>query len=295
MRIGWALFGLLSVVPLLGGCQALFFKAVGQGGADIAPLTRMYAPEHGLRLDVYRPSAASTPTPVVLFFYGGSWRNGTRGEYGFVGRALAARGVLTLVADYRRFPEGRFPLFEQDAAEAARWTIDHAAEFGGDPRRVFLAGHSAGAHIAALLASDARYLAAQGLTPRDFAGAIGVAGPYDFLPLVDPALIEVFGAEADWPASQPIRFVDGDEPPFLLLQGSGDRIVEPRNAAAMARVLRAHGVPVTLASYPGVGHFRILAGIRYRWLAPTLADLLAFVTHTPRAAMSTVAAEPASR
>jgi acetyl esterase/lipase len=172
---------------------------------------------------------------------------------------------------------------EQDAAEAARWTMEHAAEFGGDPHRVFLAGHSAGAHIAALLASDARYLAAQGLTPRDFAGAIGVAGPYDFLPLLDPALIDVFGAEADWPASQPIRFVDGDEPPFLLLQGGGDRIVEPRNAAAMADALRTHGVPMTYTAYPRVGHFRILAGIRYPWLAPTLADVLAFITRTPPA------------
>ena len=283
MRIGSTLYGLLCIAPLLGGCQSLFFKAVGHGGADIAPLTRVYAPEHDLQLDVYRPADASAPTPVVLFFYGGSWRNGTRGEYGFVGRALAARGVLTLVADYRRFPQGRFPLFEQDAAEAARWTVDHAAELGGDPRRIFLAGHSAGAHIAALLASDRRYLAARGLGPRDFAGAIGIAGPYDFLPLVDPAIIEVFGAQADWPASQPIRFVDGDEPPFLLLQGGGDRIVEPRNATAMADALRAHGGVVTYTAYPRVGHFRILAGIRYQWLAPTLADVLTFIARTPPA------------
>lgn len=283
MRVGWALFGLLCIVPFLGGCQSLFFRVVGHGGADIAPLTRVYSPQHDLRLDVYRPTDAPAPAPVVLFFYGGSWRNGTRGEYGFVGRALAARGVLAVVADYRRFPQGRFPLFEQDAAQAARWTIDHAAELGGDPRRVFLAGHSAGAHIAALLASDARYLAAEGLRPRDFAGAIGVAGPYDFLPLVDPALIEVFGAESEWPASQPIRFVDGDEPPFLLLQGSGDRIVEPRNAAAMASALRAQDVSVTYTVYPHVGHFRILAGIRYPWLAPTLEDVLAFIARTPPA------------
>ena len=277
MRIVWAFVALVGIVPLLGGCQAVFFRAVGSGGAAIAPVTATYAPDIGQQLDVYRPHEATGAMPVVLFFHGGSWRHGTRAEYGFVGRALAAHGVLAIVADYRKFPDGAFPRFEQDAANAARWTFDHAADFGGDPHRIFIAGHCAGAHIAALLASDARYLGAVGLQPHDFAGAIGIAGPYDFLPLTDPAIIEVFGARADWPASQPVRFVDGDEPPFLLLQGDGDRVVEPRNASAMAAVLRRHGVAVTERRYPRAGHFRILAGVRFPALAPTLADVLAFV------------------
>lgn len=273
----------LALLSLLGGCQTAFFRAMNAGGASIAAVTRVYAPDLGLQLDVYRPPVTSTLMPVALFFYGGSWRTGERRDYAFVGRALAAQGVLTVIADYRKFPQGRFPLFEQDAARAARWTVDHAAEFGGDPRRIFLSGHSAGAHIAVLLASDARYLAAQHLRPRDFAGAIGIAGPYDFLPLTDPKIIEVFGAERDWPQSQPIRFVDGDEPPFLLLQGDGDRIVNPHNATAMTQALRAAKVPVTALHYPQPGHFRILAGLRYPALAPTLADVVHFIQSTPAA------------
>ena len=271
------------MLPLLGGCQTVFFHSMNAGGAPIAAITQTYAQASHLKLDVFRPSAASSATPVALFFYGGSWRSGERADYAFVGRALAAKGVLTIVPDYRKFPQGRFPLFERDAAAAARWTINHAAEFGGDPHRVFLVGHSAGAHIAALLASDAQYLAAQHLQPRDFAGAIGIAGPYDFLPLTDPKLIEVFGPEKDWPASQPVRFVDGDEPPFLLLQGTGDRVVKPRNAVAMAHALRAVHESVTLRQYPGIGHFRILAGLRYPVLAPTLVDVVRFIEDTPPA------------
>ncbi|HEU4665854.1 MAG TPA: alpha/beta hydrolase [Dokdonella sp.] len=265
----------------LAGCQALFFRVVDSGGEASVPISRTYDSGHGLALDVYRPPHPDGPTPVVLFFYGGSWRNGDRGQYAFVGRALAARGVLAVIADYRRYPQGVFPRFEEDAAAAARWTFDHAAEFGGDARRVFVAGHSAGAHIAALLASDSHYLAAKGLAPRDFAGAIGIAGPYDFLPLTDPKLIEVFGAPDAWPASQPVRFIDGDEPPFLLLQGAADRIVDPRNAGAMADALRRQDAAVEQRYYPGVGHFRILAGLRFPSLAPTLDDVLAFVRAIP--------------
>ena len=134
--------------------------------------------------------------------------------------------------------------------------------------------------LAALLATDASYLKAWQLQPRDFAGAIGIAGPYDFLPLTDPKLIEVFGPDKDWPLSQPIHFVDGDEPPFLLMQGSADRVVKPRNAVALADALKAVDVAVTLRPYADIGHFRILAGVRYPTLAPTLGDVVHFVTNT---------------
>src|SRR5690606_21524844 len=149
-------------------------------------------------------------------------QEGRRQQYAFVGDALSRRGILALVADYRTFPAVRFPDFMQDAAKAVRWARDHAAEYGGDPRRIVLVGHSAGAHIAALLATDGHYLANEGLSPRQLAGVVGVAGPYDFLPLKDTTLMAIFGSRDDWPASQPVNFVDGDEPPFLLLQGDKD-------------------------------------------------------------------------
>lgn len=270
-------------LPFLAACQAAFFRTVNTGPDGIEASAHTYSADHGLELDVYRPRNADRPLPVALFFYGGSWRNGERGDYAFVGRALAANGVLTIIADYRKYPAGKFPVFEFDAAAAARWTVDHAADFGGDPRRIFLTGHSAGAHIAALLATDAQYLTSQGLKPTDFAGAIGLAGPYDFLPLTDPALVEVFGSPDEWPASQPVRFVDGDEPPFLIVQGDRDRVVQPRNAVSLVNALEHAKVPVTFRRYPNAGHFRVLAALRFTSLAPTLADVLAFVRSTPAA------------
>lgn len=275
-----SLLTLLSL-PLAAGCQSAFFRTINAGQPRIEAQSHVFSVEHGLQLDVYRPSDANAALPVALFFYGGSWRNGRREDYAFVGRALAANGVIAVIADYRKFPAGKFPAFEHDAAAAARWTVEHAAGFGGDRQRIFLAGHSAGAHIAALLATDARYLAAQGLKPKDFAGAIGLAGPYDFLPLTDPALIEVFGSEDQWPASQPVRFADGDEPPFLIAQGDRDRVVQPRNAVSLASALGNAGVPVSFERYPKAGHFRVLAALRFTSLAPTLADVLAFVREMP--------------
>jgi acetyl esterase/lipase len=271
----------LLALPLVCGCQAGFFRVVNGGRPAPTPTSVVYAPEFDLRLDVYRARDATGAAPVVVFFYGGSWSSGERAQYAFVGRALSARGLVAVIADYRKFPRSPFPAFEEDAARAARWTLDHATEFGGDRRRVFLAGHSAGAQIAALLATDRRYLATNAVAPGDFAGVIGIAGPYDFLPLKNPKLIDGFGPPSRWPDSQPIRFVRGGEPPFLLLRGDADRIVEPRNSTAMAAALRAHGDAVTERTYAGVGHFRILAAIRFTSLAPTLDDVVDFVRATP--------------
>ncbi len=276
---------LLLAATVLAGCRGTFFGAINAGVRTPEPVESVvYSPAHALSLDVYRPAAASRGAPVVVFFYGGSWRGGRRGDYAFVGKALARSGVLAVVADYRTWPTGRFPDFAYDGAEALRWAHDHAVEHGGDPGALFVAGHSAGAHIAVLLATDPRYLVSVGLVPHDLAGAIGIAGPYDFLPITDPDLVDVFGADTSaWPSTQPVNFVDGNEPPVLLLHGLADRVVLPANSASLEASLRAHGASVTYLTYPGIGHFRIALALRYPRLAPTLADMLAFIReHAPR-------------
>jgi dipeptidyl aminopeptidase/acylaminoacyl peptidase len=108
---------------------------------------------------------------------------------------------------------------------------------------------------------------------------IGIAGPYDFLPLTDDDLKALFGPPEHYAQTQPVTFVDGDEPPFLLLHGTRDRTVRPRNSASLARALEARGERVTLKSYPGVGHTRILVSLadKHAGLAPTLEDLCGFV------------------
>ncbi|MGH6675611.1 MAG: alpha/beta hydrolase, partial [Xanthobacteraceae bacterium] len=181
-------------------------------------------------LDICRPFEA-VGAPVVVFFYGGAWRSGSKGLYRYIAKALARRGYVAVIPDYRIYPEVRYPAFIRDGALAVRWVKDSIGRFGGDPDKIFLTGHSAGAHIAAMLALDARWLEEVRLSPsRDVAGLIGIAGPYDYLPLRDEVLKVIFGG-ADRPETQPIFHVSPGAPPALLMTGSNDRLVEPGNAA----------------------------------------------------------------
>lgn len=262
-----------AAVFALAGCSPVYFATINAGAR---PATQAAYGDHpAQRLDVWR-AAGDEAAPVVVFVYGGRWQAGSRAQYAFVGKALAARGVTAVLPDFRDWPEAPFPVFVQDVARAVRWARDHAREIGADPGRLYLAGHSSGAHIAALLATDAHYLAEVGMTPRELAGVVGIAGPYDFLPITDPVMQRIFAPDPD--ASQPVNFVDGDEPPFLLLHGSDDRTVWLRNSERLAARLRAAGIPAELRVYPDLGHVRILSAFRFPSLAPTLEDTVAFVT-----------------
>jgi acetyl esterase/lipase len=275
------------LATLLTGCDAVIF-----GGLNLAAEKRGFAvhegiafePARGLKLDVYQPVDAHD-APVVVFFYGGRWQKGTRQEYRYVGAALAAHGIVTVIPDYRKYPEVTLAGFMSDAATAVGWTHAHAADYGGDPGTIFVMGHSSGAHIGGLLATDASWLQRVGMRPRDLAGFIGLAGPYDFAPFKARDLVGMFGRTPDEQRrSQPVAFVDGDEPPMLLLQGTADRTVWPRNATSLANALRARHEPVDLRVYPGVGHSGILLSLSrpFRGHAPVLADALAFIrAHSP--------------
>lgn len=267
-QIRFSCLALLAVV--LGGCQPVYFRALNLGIAEGDSV--QFDVEHQLSLDIYRPANATTPSPVVVFFYGGSWRSGERAYYRFVGRALAKRGVVVVIPDYRKAPAHPFPDFMLDAASAVAWTHANAASLGGDRSKIFLMGHSAGAQIAALLATDARYLARHGLRPRELAGVIGLAGPYDFLPLTEPSVMQALGPSSGWPDTQPINFVDGDEPGFLLLQGDADKRVDPGNAPRFAARLRASAIPVTVTMVPGVGHVGLVNGFYSSRWSPALED-----------------------
>lgn len=244
-----------------------------------------YGPGPRGRLDVYAPRHAAD-APVVVFFYGGSWQEGRRSLYRFVGAALAARGIVTVIPDYRLYPETVFPGFLRDGAAAVGWALTHAAAFGGDPERLFLMGHSAGAYIAAMLALDPVWLAAQHLQPgQDIAGFIGLAGPYDFLPLTDPVLQRIFGPPAGLARTQPINFVRPGAPPAFLAAGTEDRTVDPGNSVRLARRLNAMGDSVTLRLYPGLDHRRLIGSLSpwLRLLGPVLPDCLAFIRqHRPQ-------------
>jgi acetyl esterase/lipase len=237
-----------------------------------------YAAGERHTLDMFRPRTA-TAAPVVVFFYGGGWRSGNKRMYRYVGKALARHGYVAVVPDYRIYPPTLYPDFLQDAAQAVRWVKDNAQNFGGDPNQIFLMGHSAGAHIAAMLSIDATWLNTVGLTPgRDIVGLIGVAGPYDFLPLKDEELIVIFGG-ANRPETQPIAHVTPGAPPALLLTGDKDDVVGAGNSTRLAERLRASGNDATAIVYPRVGHYIIVAAFApfLRLLVPVLRDAEAFI------------------
>ena len=229
-------------------------------------------------LDVYRPRHA-TQAPMVVFFYGGSWQSGTRDLYAFLGNALAAQGLVAVVPDYTVFPEARFPQFLEDAARAVAVARAHAAHWGADPRRLVLMGHSAGAHIAAMLAFDRQWLDAVGLdAQRDVAGLVGLAGPYDFLPIESRVLLEIFGG-AERAETQPISFVTGREAPALLVTARRDTLVSPDNTARFAARIRAMGGRVEERAYGRVNHFTLIGAFApgLSLLAPVKRDVDDFV------------------
>ena len=229
-------------------------------------------------LDVYQPANANG-APVVVFFYGGSWQGGSKESYLFVAAALARSGFITIVPDYRVYPEVKFPAFVEDGALAVGWARKNASRFGGDPDKIVLMGHSAGAHIAAMLSIDGRWLADVGLdSSRDIAGLVGLAGPYDFLPIRNKTLQKVFGGKGR-PETQPISFVNGGEPPSLLFTGPRDRTVYPGNTTRLATRLRAAGSEARVMVPPRVGHLTIVGAFAWplRFLDPVLEETVAFV------------------
>jgi acetyl esterase/lipase len=241
-----------------------------------------YAPGRMGRMDVYRPARPqATALPLVVFIHGGAWKSGERGEYRFVGAPLAKSGVVVAIPDYRKTPEVGFPTFLEDNASAVAFARAHAAEWGADPHRIFLAGHSAGGYNALMLALDPRYLAAAGVPPADIAGVMALAAPADFLPSTDPDAIAAFGEHPDPAQMEPIAFAHADEPPVLLLHGDLDDVVTPQNTVSMASRIAAAGGRVTVKRFPNLGHIGLVVAIApiSAWRAPVLKTLVNFIRH----------------
>jgi len=227
------------------------------------------------RLDIYRPAAGDRGGPIAMFIYGGGWRSGDRATYGFVGAALAARGITTVIADYRLFPEVRFPAFVEDAARAYAWVSTNLATGAAKRRPIVLIGHSAGAYIAAMLALDERYLSAVGIAERP-AGLVGLAGPYAFDPTTFPTTAEIFKPADD---ARPVALVRPGAPRTLLMHGLTDETVQLYNTRELATALQAAGADVRKIEYAGIGHMGLVLAISrpFRWRAPVLRELVEFV------------------
>lgn len=273
-----------TILPLLAGltlpaCAALRPGRLTDGARDVA-----YGPHPRQRMDIYVPSGGgSAAKPVVFFIYGGSWANGAKETYSFVGDALAARGFVTVIADYRLVPEVRFPVFIEDGALALRFVRDNIARFGGDPGAIHLLGHSAGAYNAMMLTLDRRYLAAVGMRAGDIRSTVGLSGPYDFLPFDIDVTKAAFGNAREPAQTQPINFARRDAPPIFLATGSEDTTVLPRNSERLAQTLRRAGAQaVSLKIYPGLGHANTATALSrlLQWQAPILDDVVTFLRNS---------------
>ena len=290
------IYAVVAMLPaLLTACSALDVLNATVPKNTYRPFADLpYGGQPRQKLDVYMPNQpqggktlAAGGAPMVVFFYGGSWSSGNRADYRFVGEALASQGIVTLVADYRLSPDVRYPVFLQDSALAMRWAFDNAQKYGADPARIFVMGHSAGAYNAAMLALDKRWLGGVGLSSEKLAGWIGLAGPYDFLPIGDRKTQVAFewpNTPADSQALFHASSATATSPPALLLAPANDSIVSTqRSTVGMAQRLKSSGVRVESELYDTVSHITIVAAMAsvLRSRAPVLERVTAFVQAKP--------------
>ena len=247
-------------------------------GSQLRAANLAYGTNPNQKLDIYEPKSNTGKLPILIFVHGGSWSAGNQTDYGFVGRSFAAKGYLTLVMSYRGLPDGAYPDFIVDVAEAVKWATLYGAAYGGNQKNIFLVGHSAGAYNVALATLDKHYFYDAGVDPAVIKGVATLAGPFDFLPLDSPATIATFGHLKDLAATQPINFARADAPPFLLLYGLKDKTVYPKNSRSLQAHLVGAGAKATLIEYDNVTHVGILLDLAkpFRNNAPVLENIDTF-------------------
>jgi acetyl esterase/lipase len=236
--------------------------------AEYAHLARdlVYDLASAARLDVYPPDGG-LDHPVLVFFHGGGWYQYDKLVYAPVAMRLLPHNLVVVMVDYTLYPDATVPRMAQECAAAVAWTLEHVAEYGGDPTRVVVAGQSAGAHLAALITTDARYLAATGHAPSEIAGLVGISGVYDVAAEAaflrdrrqSPLIMErVMEGPQNYVALSPLTYVRANLPPVLLIHGEADTTVPYEISAAFHRALLGAGVQSELVVYPEQGHATML-------------------------------------
>ena len=272
--MGWIGWTMLCLV-LIGGVSVYAFRRAlennavavldsadklmnGGDGAMRQVADLRYGKDPAQKLEMFVPQGAKSRVPVVVFVHGGSWAGGDPHDYRFIARTFCAKGYAVVLAGYRLYPQARFPAMLEDGAAAVRWVHDNAAKLGGDPARIALMGHSAGAYNVAMITLDPQWLRAVGLDDTAIRGTVALAGPFDFLPLDSDATINTFGNAPNLAATQPVNFVRKDAPPLLLFTGDADTRVKPRNSKRLAQLLTQAGVPNQPVLLEGVTHEKII-------------------------------------
>ncbi|WP_411340635.1 alpha/beta hydrolase [Sphingopyxis sp. J-6] len=279
------LFGGGGRMILAGGAKSLNLgdRLLGDGdGATLQVAGQPYGPGPRNMLNIWVPTGTQKTDrlPVIVWLYGGGWYSGARDDYGFAGRAFAKQGFIVVIPDYRIVPEGHWPDFLQDSAAAVAWTEKHIAAYGGDPGRIALAGHSAGAYNAVMLALDPQWMREAGSDASAIRGVAALAGPYDFLPFekggrADVAMGDIRPAER----TQPIQFVRADAPPLWLGHGTADTVVRVRNSQNLAAAMQRAGGAATLRTYEGLSHNDLVMALTgpLAYKGPILAEATDFL------------------
>ncbi|NBX66641.1 MAG: alpha/beta hydrolase [Proteobacteria bacterium] len=265
MKKGVLIAALVSIC--LTGCMKIGFAAANLPALfSSATVTRgiVFSTVPGLKLDVYVPKKKSkAPHDVLVFLYGGRWQLGSRDEYKFVADTFADRGYIVVIPDYRKYPRVKFPAFAEDAAAAIAWTHENIERMGGNPARIHIAGHSAGAHLAGLVAADESYLKKYGKDADKIIKSVaGLAGPYDFIP-DEPDLQDMFGPPANYPNMRVTSFISGTEAPMLLLHGLKDKTVKIGNLERLAQKIKDKGGRVETKTYETLDHIEIMGALSW--------------------------------
>ena len=268
--------GLLLVLLLAGGLLFLAIRMNGPaalnridrltgGNRDVTLVSKtQYGRHDDQKLRIYTPAKAdrNQPLPIIVFAHGGSWNWGNPDDYTFIARALAPKGFVVALVGYRLGEDGRYPVMLEDTAAAIIEAVRIAPQFGGDPNRVILTGHSAGAYNVVQVALEKSWLAGTEIAPR---GVIGLAGPYDFYPFDKEASQNAFGSVEAGPESQPVNHAHANGPPMLLVHGKRDTLVKPRNTRALAQALTDAGASVETRFYDSFDHNAPLISLASPW------------------------------
>lgn len=277
-RVAKALARLVALPFALAGCTGpeLLSLTVSRSGVTVHQ-DLAYGADPRQKLDLYVPDKLTGKARLLVFFYGGGWDSGSKAGYLFAVRPFLDAGYVVAIPDYRVYPQAHFPDFVDDGASALRWLIDNAEQYGADTDRVYLAGHSAGAYNAMMLALDASYLRNVGLAPQRIAAVVALAGPYDFSTRTAD-LAPIFAGAPD-AATQPINLVTPNRPPIFLATGDADTTVYPRNSQRLAAHLQETGNEVELKIYPGIGHVGLITAMTplFKSRAPVARDALEFL------------------
>ncbi len=264
---------------MLGGCSGakLLNLVTPHSGYTLTP-DIAYNSGPMQKMDIYLPAKPDASACAVFFLYGGSWQSGRKDIYRFVGQALASRGCVTAIPDYRQYPAVHYPDFLTDSADAFVHFYKHAKSYGVDPRNIFILGHSAGAYNALMITLDASYLQKAGGSTEWIRGVIGLAGPYDFLPFTDPKVKELFSTAPD-AKTQPINYARANMPPLLLATGTDDTEVYPKNTHNLAKALTALGNDVSVMIYPKTDHVGAVLplSVPFRKRTTVLQDIMDFI------------------